>query len=284
MFYNGFTAERSFGSHSYFVRHERGNWLIDSPRYLEPLARRFESLGGIAFIFLTHRDDVADAAKYARRFGARRIIHRRELAAQPEAEIVIDSLEPIRLDDDFLVVPTPGHTAGHCVLNHANRYLFTGDHLWWDRDTQSLDASREYCWWSWETQLQSLARLQALDFEWVLPGHGQRVQLPGEAMQCNCGRWWRDRWEMRDPETMPELRMGRPLYDVRLFLEDPLPPFGDAGRGSSETMSNGSRIFVALSSSVTITMRLFIATNSGCFTGTRRPSARHSSNGRKGCS
>jgi glyoxylase-like metal-dependent hydrolase (beta-lactamase superfamily II)/ferredoxin len=182
VFYNGFTSERSFGSHSYFIRHPNGNWLVESPRYLEPLAKQFADLGGIAYIFLSHRDDVADAAKYAARFGARRVIHRRDLAAQPDAEIVIDGLDDQRLGDEFTVIPTPGHTAGHCVL-HYRQFLFTGDHLWSDRDDQRLGASREYNWWSWDEQIRSLARLLPLEFEWILPGHGERVHLPQVAMQ-----------------------------------------------------------------------------------------------------
>lgn len=180
VYYNGFTSERSFGSHSYLIQHPLGNWLVESPRFLEPLAKRIEALGGIAFIFLSHRDDVADAAKYAKRFGARRIIHRRELAAQPDAEI--DGLDEQQISDEFTIVPTPGHTAGHCVL-HYRQFLFTGDHLWWDRDENCLDASRRYNWWSWEEQVRSLARLLPLEFEWVLPGHGERIHLPRESMQ-----------------------------------------------------------------------------------------------------
>lgn len=183
VYYNGFTSERSFGGHSYFVQHPAGNWLIDSPRYLESLAKKIEQLGGLAFIFLSHRDDVADAAKYARRFGAKRVIHRLELAAQPDAEIVLDGTLPIPLHDDFTVIPTPGHTAGHCVLHYADRFLFSGDHLWWVREQQRLGASRDYCWWSWAEQVRSLERLADLRFEWVLPGHGERVHLPAEEMR-----------------------------------------------------------------------------------------------------
>jgi len=40
-----------------------------------------DALGGIANMFLTHRDDVADAARYVERFGSRRFIHRAELAS-----------------------------------------------------------------------------------------------------------------------------------------------------------------------------------------------------------
>lgn len=183
VYYCGFNSPKSFGGNSYFVRHPAGNWLIDSPKFLPQLVRRFEEWGGLAHIFLTHSDDVADAARYAKRFHARRIIHRNELDAQPDAELVIDGFEPVPLADDFLLIPTPGHTAGHCVLLHRHRFLFTGDHLWWDRDDERLGASRDYCWHSWPRQIDSMRRLLAFDFEWVLPGHGQRVHLPRDRLR-----------------------------------------------------------------------------------------------------
>ncbi len=43
--------------------------------------------GGVRTIFLTHRDDVADAHLYAKHFGAERIIHRQDAGAQKDAEI-----------------------------------------------------------------------------------------------------------------------------------------------------------------------------------------------------
>jgi glyoxylase-like metal-dependent hydrolase (beta-lactamase superfamily II) len=182
VFYCGFTSPKSFGGSSYFVRHPAGNWLIDSPKFLPRLVRRFEALGGIGHIFLTHRDDVADADRYAAHFGSRRIIHREELSAPPGAEQVLDGDEPIELAADFLAIPTPGHTRGHCVLLYRQRYLFTGDHLDWDRYTHRLDASPDYCWYSWPRQIESMRRLSEFRFEWVLPGHGQRVHLPQTEM------------------------------------------------------------------------------------------------------
>ena len=182
VFYCGFNSPKSFGGNSYFVVHRDGNWLIDSPRFVEQLARRFEAMGGIRRIFLTHRDDVADAAKYARRFGAERIIHRLELASQPGAERVIDGDAPAGLAPDFLAIPTPGHTRGHCVLLHRE-FLFTGDHIWWSRHRERLTASRDVCWYSWPEQVQSVRLLADYRFEWVLPGHGERAHFPAEEMQ-----------------------------------------------------------------------------------------------------
>jgi glyoxylase-like metal-dependent hydrolase (beta-lactamase superfamily II) len=61
------------------------------------------------------------------------------------------------------------------VLLYRNRFLFTGDHLWWSDAYQSLHASRSVSWYSWPQQIESVALLLNYDFEWVLPGHGRRV-------------------------------------------------------------------------------------------------------------
>ncbi|MBX2859989.1 MAG: MBL fold metallo-hydrolase [Vampirovibrio sp.] len=180
VYHCGYTSPKSFGGKSYFICHPQGNWLIDSPKFLPMLKKRFEELGGIAFIFLSHRDDVADAAKYADAFGATRIIHKTELKSQPDAEKVIDGIDPIKLSNDFLVIPTPGHTEGHCVLLYKNKYLFTGDHLSW-RDT-GLRASQAYNRYSWPEQTASLKKLLEFRFEWVLPGHGRWKQLSAADM------------------------------------------------------------------------------------------------------
>src|SRR6185369_16140182 len=150
------------------------NWLVDSPRFVEHLAARLQQLGGIRYIFLTHRDDVADAARYAERFSATRIIHRLEVSAQPGAERVLEGFDPIQLAPDFLAIPTPGHTRGHCVLLHRN-FLFAGDHMWWSRVRGRLNSSPDVCWYSWPLQVESVAAIEPYSFEWVLPGHGERA-------------------------------------------------------------------------------------------------------------
>jgi glyoxylase-like metal-dependent hydrolase (beta-lactamase superfamily II) len=183
VYYCGFNSRKSYGGASYLLRREDGNWLVDAPRYLPRLVRRLEALGGVANIFLTHRDDVADARHYAEHFGARRVIHRAELAAQPDAEQVLDGFDPLELAPGVTAVPTPGHTAGHMVLAVDGRFLFTGDHLDFDTDRRRLAASRDYCWYSWPRQIESMRRLVDLRFEWVLPGHGRRVRLPAEEMR-----------------------------------------------------------------------------------------------------
>ncbi len=183
VYYCGFNSPKSFGGNSYFVRHRGGNWLVDSPKFLPVLVKKFEQMGGLRHIFLTHEDDVADAEKYAKHFGAQRIIHQEELSAQPGAEIIIQGTEPVRIGEEFLVIPTPGHTAGHYVLLYQNRFLFTGDHLWGNTDNQTLGTSRRYSWYSWPQQKKSIVKLLDYPFEWVLPGHGRRLYLPKSEMR-----------------------------------------------------------------------------------------------------
>lgn len=182
VFYCGFNSEKSFGANSFFVRHPDGNWLIDSPRYLKQLVEAFERMGGLSRIFLTHEDDVADADKYAKHFGATRMIHRADAGAAPDAEWILDGTEAIDVAPQFQVIPVPGHTAGSQVLLYRDECLFTGDHLWWEPITRQLGSPRQLVW-DHDELVRSIEKLMSYRFEWVLAGHGDRVHLPLEEMR-----------------------------------------------------------------------------------------------------
>ena len=184
VFYCGFNSEKSFGANSYFIQHPDGNWLIDSPRYMKHLVDAIERMGGLRYVFLTHEDDVADAAQYATRFGARRIIHRADADAMPDAEWIVEGVETVCLAPQFELIPVPGHTPGSSALLYDSRFLFSGDHLWWDPDARSLEAPRRLVWRS-RAMVQSIEKLLNYRFEWVLPGHGDRVKLPSDEMQAH---------------------------------------------------------------------------------------------------
>lgn len=181
VYYNGFNSEKSYGANSYFVRHPGGNWLIDSPRYMKKLVDTFEQMGGVKYIFLTHEDDIGDAPRYAKRFGAKRIIHHADRDAQPDAEWIVDGTEPVGAAPGFTIIPVPGHTDGSIALLYDNRYLFTGDHMSWDRENEGLRLATVYVWDD-ETLRRSAARLLEFPFEWVLPGHGDRMHLSADRM------------------------------------------------------------------------------------------------------
>ncbi|HXV63838.1 MAG TPA: MBL fold metallo-hydrolase [Vicinamibacteria bacterium] len=183
VYHCGFHSESSFGATSYLVVRESGNILVDSPRFTRPLVRKIESLGGIAMMFLTHRDDVADHARFNAHFGCVRVLHRADVGpGTRDVERLIEGDEPVRLDDDVLVVPTPGHTRGSACLLYASRFLFTGDHIAWSPSRRHIYAFRSACWYDWSTLVRSAERLTAYEFEWILPGHGRRCHFPRERM------------------------------------------------------------------------------------------------------
>jgi glyoxylase-like metal-dependent hydrolase (beta-lactamase superfamily II)/ferredoxin len=173
VFFCGFTSRDSFGAWSYFIERPEGNVLVDSPRAVRRLLGEFERRGGIATMFLTHRDDVADHEAFARRFGCDRVLHQADVQAGTRSvERQISGRDPVALAKDLLVIPTPGHTRGHSVLLYRETYLFTGDHLAWSARRGHLVAFRDACWYSWDEQIRSMERLLDASFEWVLPGHG----------------------------------------------------------------------------------------------------------------
>ena len=148
---------------------------------------------GIRYIFLSHKDDVADAARYAKTFNATRIIHRADSPAMPNAEWIVDGEDGLQAKPEFVFIPVPGHTAGSMSLLYNNRFLFSGDHLWWDRELQQLGTPENLVWD--DAQLEGSVRtLLNYSFEWVLPGHGERINLPCREMKdavekLACRRW-----------------------------------------------------------------------------------------------
>ena len=182
----GYAAESSFGAASWLLLRPGGNVLVDSPRFARPLLARLRALGGARLMFLTHRDDVADHARWAEALGCARVLHARDVSAGTrDVEVRLEGDEPAPLGDGLLAIPVPGHTAGSSALLADERVLFTGDHLWGDAEGR-LGASRHVCWWDWDAQVRSMERLTALRFEWVLPGHGRpwRATSPEAAQRA----------------------------------------------------------------------------------------------------
>ncbi len=175
VYFCGFTSESSFGGWSYLIvrpESEGGNLMIDSPRFATQLVKRLEQMCGVRQMLLTHRDDIADHELFRKKCGCDRVMHADDGARKIGIERTIEGENAIRLDDDLLVIPTPGHTRGHMVFLYKEKFLFTGDHLAWSPARQTLTAFPSVAWYSWPRQIESMAKLTDYDFEWVLPGHG----------------------------------------------------------------------------------------------------------------
>ncbi|GJT69250.1 metallo-beta-lactamase family protein [Tanacetum coccineum] len=161
VYHCGYHSDKSYGAASYLIVHPQGNILVDSPRYTERLARNIEKMGGVRYMFLTHKDDVADHEKWSERF---KCINNRP----GNVEIKLDGSGPWDLGEDIQLIHTPGHT-------EPLKVLFTGDHL--ALEDSELYISEEYNFYSVPIQLDSVAMLLELDFEWILPGHARRIEF-----------------------------------------------------------------------------------------------------------
>jgi hydroxyacylglutathione hydrolase len=126
---------RGVTSHAYLFVRENGNVLFYSSGLQEEY-QHIQALGGIAYQYLSHRDEVGEAlAAIKELFGSKLCCHRLEEPAVRRVtpvDCLFDKRES-RLGN-IEVIPTPGHTDGSvCFLvrsAHGKTYLFTGDTIY----------------------------------------------------------------------------------------------------------------------------------------------------------
>jgi glyoxylase-like metal-dependent hydrolase (beta-lactamase superfamily II)/ferredoxin len=195
VYYCGFHSERSFGAASYLIVRPGGNVLVDSPRFNRGLVKRIEELGGVRWMFLTHKDDVAEHRRFRERFGCERVLYSSDVGSDTrDVELQPAGDEVLRLDDDLVVIPTPGHTRGSACLLYRDRFLFSGDHVAWSIQLRQVYAFKRACWYDWDTQIRSMERLLQHRFEHLLPGHGAPCHFEADEMARNmrkCVDWMR---------------------------------------------------------------------------------------------
>jgi glyoxylase-like metal-dependent hydrolase (beta-lactamase superfamily II) len=127
-------------SHAYLLVREGGNVLFYSPGARDEYPH-IQSLGGIAYQYLSHRDEVSGAlADIKEFFGSKLSCHRLEEPSVRRVTSVDDLFDKreTRLGN-IEVIPTPGHTDGSvCFLvrsPHGQTYLFTGDTIYMNNGT-----------------------------------------------------------------------------------------------------------------------------------------------------
>ena len=193
IFHCGYHAESSFGAASYFIKREKGNFMVDSPRFVKQFANKLVELGGVEKHLLSHKDDIADTDKYWEVFKTKRYIHSDDsIASTSDYEELMKGEDAFQIDDDIVVIPVPGHTKGSVCYLYKNKYLFTGDHLAFSKDLNHLYAFKTACWYDFDIQIQSMKKLLAYDFEYVLPGHGRPIKMSKEEMKeslIKCIEW-----------------------------------------------------------------------------------------------
>ena len=180
----GHNARSSFGAHSYFVHRSGGSLMIDAPRWTREVTGPVDEAGGIAHILLSHRDDVADAERYAEHFGARVWIHTDDGDVAPYATDLIEGTDRSPIAEGVVAFPVPGHTEGSVLYHVDGHLLFSGDSLSWNPRREQLHAFRRACWYSWDEQTAALGRFAAsgLDFDRLFCGHGWNHDAPAPTL------------------------------------------------------------------------------------------------------
>ncbi len=116
---------------SFLLRRTRGNLLLYSTTTVRADAPAIEQLGGIARHYLNHSHEALFASK---RVGAPVFVHEAERAAVAGRYRIRGTFSRRHmLDEDFEVIPTPGHTPGATAYlwdSGARRVLFTGDTIY----------------------------------------------------------------------------------------------------------------------------------------------------------
>lgn len=178
VYHCGYHSKKSYGAASYLIKHPKGNILVDSPSFKEKLASKIDELGGARYMFLSHRDDVADHDKWAKRLSCDRILHINEVQSHTaDVEIKLEGQGPWSLNPDVDLIFTPGHTEGSVSLSYKPlKALFTGDHLAASHNGE-LTYFEKYNWYSVEKQVQNIHPFLQMDFLWILPGHGRRIKF-----------------------------------------------------------------------------------------------------------
>lgn len=178
----GHNSPHTAGANSYLLcRPSRSLMMIDTPRWSSSLAAKYAALGTITDVLLTHRDHAAHGSRYAERFGARLWIHEGDADAAPGADCVLRGVEPVEIADGVTAHPLPGHTEGSVLYLADDTYCFSGDSFYWSRAADDVAVAESVTWYSITELAASLARtVPRVRFEWLLPGHGDRRQLPAD--------------------------------------------------------------------------------------------------------
>ena len=102
----------------------------------------------------------------------------------------------MRLADDLLVIPTPGHTRGSACLLFRDEVVFSGDHVAFSRALDHVYAFSGACWYDWDVQIASMERLATHTFKHIMPGHGAPCSFDSTEMRRQmrqCVAWMRER-------------------------------------------------------------------------------------------
>jgi luciferase-like monooxygenase/metallo-beta-lactamase superfamily protein len=159
---------------AFLLRRDRGNLLLYSTTTLAASAPAIEEMGGISRHYLNHAHEAMFSSPSV---AAPLFVHEAERAAVSETHHIRGTFSKRHmLDDDFEVIPTPGHTPGATAYlwdSGEHRMLFTGDTIYLDDGAwaAAVLASSDR-----KTYIESLELIGELDFDVLVPWAATRGQ------------------------------------------------------------------------------------------------------------
>ncbi|CAA9474855.1 MAG: hypothetical protein AVDCRST_MAG67-463 [uncultured Solirubrobacteraceae bacterium] len=159
---------------AFLLRRDRGNLLLYSTTIASAAAPAVKQLGGISRHYLNHRHEALFASE---RVAAPVFVHEAERASVSGRYTVRGTFSRRHmLDEDFEVIPTPGHTPGATAYlwdSGERRLLFTGDTIYLDDGewVAAVLASSDR-----EAYIHSLELIGELDFDVLVPWAATRGQ------------------------------------------------------------------------------------------------------------
>jgi hypothetical protein len=158
---------------AFVLRRARGNLLLYSTALLRADAPAIAALGPLSRHYLNHRHEAQFASDWV--VDVPRFVHEAERdAVRGSYDVRATFSRRHMLDEDFEVIPTPGHTAGATAYlwdSGAHRVLFAGDTIYLDDGrwvAAVLDSSDR------DAYMQSLELIAGLDFDVLVPWAASR--------------------------------------------------------------------------------------------------------------
>ena len=161
---------------AFLLRRARGNLLLYSTTGVQADSRVVAEAGGIARHYLNHSHEALFASEHV---GVPVFLHEAERGAVGDRYRIRGTFSRRHmLDEDFEVIPTPGHTPGATAYlwdSGAHRILFTGDTIYladgeWIAAVLGSSDRTAY--------IRSLELMAELEFDVLAPWAATRGQLP----------------------------------------------------------------------------------------------------------
>lgn len=152
---------------AFLLERDQGNLLVYSVSDLGIDAEAIEAAGGISRQYLNHWHEAMFTSDW---YDGPLFVHAADRAATEERRHVRGAFTRRHLlDDDFEVIPTPGHTPGATAYlwdNGDHRFLFTGDSIYlsdgeWTAGLLDSSDRRSF--------VESLRLIRELDFDVLVP-------------------------------------------------------------------------------------------------------------------